>query len=79
MITIEQARQYYDLGIITRYELARGIAPGSWLVFIYGKENREWTLHNAHNKPREFKTVEAALNAIESTGMRINTLSIRAD
>lgn len=79
MITFDQLKQYYGLGIITRFELASGIYPGSWLLFVYGKDDREWTLYNSQNKPREFKTVEAALNVIQSVGLRVNTLSIKAD
>lgn len=76
-ITIKQAREYYDLGIITNFHLVRDpLHAGGWMIHIEGKSGASWTLQTARGDVRSFATLDAAARVIEETGMRISSLAV---
>lgn len=75
-ITIKQAREYYELGVIVRFHVVRDpLQQGGWLVVVEGKAG-SWTLHTARDELRVFKTLDAAVRAVEETGMRVSSLAV---
>ena len=44
-ITIQKAREYYDLGVIAAFHLVRDPMGSGWIVCIEGTSGASWTLH----------------------------------
>lgn len=77
MITFSQAREYFSLGVITGFSIVPGIVPGTWNLFIEGREGKTWTLQNSHKEYRDFKTVEAVLNVVTQICHRVSSIHVK--
>lgn len=73
---IKQAKEYYELGVLTGFSAVRDIEPGHWLLCIKGKEGRSWTLKTALGKPKSFSSLDTLAGEIESIGGAISSLSV---
>lgn len=72
---IKQAKEYYELGVLTGFSTARDIAPGCWLLVIEGKEGRSWTLETAQGKPKIFASLDTLVKEVEGITGRVSSLS----
>jgi hypothetical protein len=72
-----QAKEYFDLGIITEMTVIRDpIVPGNWLVAIGGKEGRNWTLQTKLGKDKSFSSLETVVRTIESITGRFSYFKV---
>lgn len=70
-ITMQQAREYVDLGVIASFHLVRDPMATGWNVCIEGISGMSWTLHTARGEVRSFASLDSAVKAIEEIGMRV--------
>lgn len=75
-ITIQRAREYYDLGVIASFHLMRDSMSTGWIVCIEGTSGASWTLHTARGEVRSFASLDSAVKAVEETGMRVSSLKV---
>lgn len=74
-ITMKQAREYVDLGVIKSVTFLRSPNLGMWQVLFVGDEERSWDLRTAdRNEVRDFKTLDFAVSTVEQLGIRITCL-----
>lgn len=75
MNTLAQAKRDFEIGYLTEFELRRWPLAGlGWFVWL-GKGNAAGWLVDARSKqPREFKTLDAAISAVESIGFKVEEL-----
>ena len=62
---LKQAKEYFDLGIITGFAAVRVPMSQGWALQIDGKEGREWTLETQQKKPREFSSLDTLTRQVE--------------
>jgi len=75
-ITLKQAREYMDLGVIKSVSFVRSPNPGMWQVLFIGDDERSWDLRTAdRNEVRDFKTLDFAVSTVEQLGFRISCLT----
>lgn len=55
---IKQAKEYYELGVLTAFHAVQDIEPGKWVLAIEGKEGRSWTLETALGKTKVFSSLD---------------------
>lgn len=74
--TMAQAKRDFEIGYLTEFELRRWPLAGlGWFVWL-GKGNAAGWLVDARTKePREFKSLDSAVSALESIGFRIEQLN----
>jgi hypothetical protein len=78
--TMAEAKRDFTNGHLVYWEIQRGILEPGWLV-LFGEERRSdrstaYYLVDARSKePRRFKTLDAAVAAIEDIGFEVNILS----
>jgi len=77
-ITIQKAREYYDLGVIAAFHLVRDPMGSGWIVCIEGTSGTSWTLHTARGEVRSFASLDSAVKAVEESGMRVSSLKVSA-
>lgn len=73
--TVAQAKRDFTLGYLVSYRLLR--VMGFWQVIIYSEGGANGYLVDARTKEtRMFKTVDTALNSVESIGFDISVLQM---
>ena len=77
-LTIQKAREYYDLGVIASFHLVRDPMGSGWIVCIEGTTGTSWTLHTARGEVRSFASLDSAVKAVEESGMRVSSLKVSA-
>lgn len=74
--TMAEAKRDFRLGYIGQYSVERDPWMSGWFVYLGPKENK--TLHplvDARTKRnRQFKTLDAAVSAIEDVGFEVKRL-----
>jgi hypothetical protein len=75
MNTLAQAKRDFEIGYLTNYELRRWPILGKgWFIWL-GKGNAAGWLVDARTKqPRDFKTVDSAVNTLEAIGFKVEQL-----
>ncbi|BBP02503.1 hypothetical protein [Sulfuriferula nivalis] len=63
---INQAKAYFELGIITKFYAVRDIEPGCWILCIEGQQDKNWTLQTALGKTKVFATLDTLTREIET-------------
>lgn len=74
---VKQAKEYFDLGVITALHVVRDMEPGRWLLCIEGKEGRSWTLETALGKPKSFASLDTLAGEVEEITGRVSGLTIK--
>jgi len=74
---IKQAKEYFELGVITGFSAIKDIEPGGWLLVVEGKDERSWTLQTALGQPKVFSSLDTLVGEIEKIAGAISSLSIR--
>lgn len=75
---VKQAKEYFDLGIITGFEIVRVAMGGDvWSLVISGKESRSWTLQTQLGQVRQFASLDTVVKQIQDITGRVTSLNIR--
>lgn len=74
-ITVNSAREYFNLGVLTNFQILRDPMAHGWTLFIDGKSGSSWNLVTARGEMRTFKTLDAAASTIEEITGRLNSLT----
>lgn len=74
---LKQAKEYFELGVITSVHAVRDIEPGRWLLCIEGKEGRSWTLETALGKPKSYASLDTLMGEVEEIAGRVSSLNIK--
>jgi hypothetical protein len=62
---LAQAREYYELGVLTALFALKDPASAGWLLVIEGQEGRSWTLQTALGEPKVYATVDSLTKEVE--------------
>ena len=77
-ITAAMAKELYRRGHLDTYVLHKGLMTGAWAVEVAEadrKHRRMLASATAPKAAREFKTLDAAVNALEDIGFSVNVLA----
>lgn len=75
---IKQAKEYFELGIITGFEVVRLAMGGdTWTLLINGKEGRSWMLETQLGETKKFASLDTLVRQIEDITGRVQSLTIR--
>lgn len=75
-MNIKQAKEYFDLGVITRFHVVRDIGPNRWLICIEGKEGRSWTLATTKGQPKSFASMDTVVHDLTEITGRVSSFSV---
>ncbi len=75
---IKQAKEYFELGIITGFEVVRLAMGGdTWTLIINGKEGRTWMLETQLRETKKFSSLDTLVRQVEDITGRLQALTIR--
>lgn len=73
--TTAQAKRDFQNGYLTNYHIQRAIVSTNWTVYFKVAGNGSGYLVDTRNKePRQFKTLDAVVAALEDIGFRVEGL-----
>jgi hypothetical protein len=77
-MNIAKAKEYYELGLITRAGVVRDpIETGGWIVVLSDEEKgKSWELRTARGEVRSFKTLDAVISTVEEITGRVSSFGI---
>ena len=73
---VKQAKEYYELGILTGFYAVRDPMTTGWLLEVVGKQDRSWTLQTAKGEPKTFSSLDTLVGEIESITGRVSSLHV---
>lgn len=77
---IAQAKDYFDVGLITGFDIIRDPLalgrPGAWLLSLNGKGGKSWMFNTSRDEIRSFRTFEAVIQTILDIGFDVKQLSV---
>lgn len=77
---LKQAKEYFELGIITGFSAIRAPMSSGWNLLIKGKEGREWLLETQLRKTKDFSSVDTLIRQVEViSGTSVNGASFHVD
>ncbi len=71
---IAQAKEYFDLGVITRFYAVRDLNPSAWLLCIEGREGRSWTLQTSKGESKVFSSLDTLAGEISKITGRVTSV-----
>ncbi len=75
---LKQAKEYFELGVITGFEVVRlAMGGGTWTLIIQGKEGRTWMLETQLGKTKQFASLDTLVGQVEEITGRVQGLNIR--
>lgn len=75
---IKQAKEYFELGVITGFEVTRLAMGGdTWNLIIQGKEGRTWMLETQMGETKKFASLDTLIGQVEDITGRVQGLKIR--
>ena len=73
--TMAQAKRDFEIGYLTAARLKRWPLMGSgWFVWLGEGMGAGWLADARTKQPREFKSADAAISALEQIGFEVNEL-----
>lgn len=75
-IVIQQAREYFELGILAHAFILPVPMSGKWYISIEGVKGSAWHLATSRGEVREFANVDTALNALREIGWKVSGLQV---
>jgi len=70
--TMAQAKRDFSIGLLTDFHIQRVVMGSGWCVWLGGAGYHRGPLVDARsNKLREFKTLDAAVSALEQIGFKV--------
>ena len=73
---VKQAKEYFELGIITGLDAVRDPMGKGWLLVVVGKEGRSWTLQTAKGESKTFSSLDTLVGEIEAITGRVSSLHV---
>lgn len=75
---LKQAKEYFELGVITGFEVVRLAMGGdAWTLIIQGKEGRTWMLETQLGKTKQFASLDTLVGQVQEITGRVQGLNIR--
>lgn len=75
-ITMQQAREYLDLGVMRGAVLLREPMGKGWYVVMDGTSGGVWTLGTARGELRVFASLDSAANALREIGWKVTSFEL---
>lgn len=76
MATMAEAKRDRSNGFLTMYQVKRWSSRGTgWFVWLGTGNAAGWLEEARHREPREFKTLDAAVQALEQIGFSVDSLT----
>jgi hypothetical protein len=72
--TLAQAKRDHQIGYLTAYAFERSPLSRCWMVALGSGNARGWLTDARSNTPREFKSLDSAVSAIEQIGFEVNAV-----
>lgn len=69
-IQIGKAKEFFELGLITGFQIVKAIQPGKWVLVMTGTEFRAWTLATKLNEAKLFSSVDTLIGQAEQVAGR---------
>jgi len=77
-VQLKQAKEYFELGVITGFEVVRLAMGGdTWTLIIQGKEGRTWMLETQLGKTKQFASLDTLIGQVQEITGRVQGLNIR--
>ena len=75
MATMAQAKRDYSVGYLTEYQIKRwGDFGTGWFVWLGRGNAAGWLEEARQHEPRQFRTLDAAVQALEQIGFKVESL-----
>lgn len=75
-ITMQQAREYLDLGVMRGAVLLREPMGKGWYVVMDGTSGGVWTLGTSRGELRVFASLDSAANALREIGWKVTSFEL---
>jgi len=72
--TMAQAKRDFQIGYLTDFQIQRAAMLSGWWVSLKGGTNRGHLVDARAKEPRLFKTLDAAVIALEQIGFKVEGL-----
>lgn len=72
--TMDLAKRDFQIGYLESFHIDRASMTTGWHVFLKGGTNRGPLVDAREKKPRLFKTLDAAVIALEKIGFKVDSL-----
>lgn len=76
LVNIKQAKEYFELGVITRFYVVRDMTPNRWLICIEGQQGRSWTLSTSKGTPKSFASFDTVIHDLTEIAGRVSSFSV---
>lgn len=74
-ITTPQAKRDFEIGYLTTFHLEKAPMAETWQVFLGSGNGAGWLVSQRDKtNPRQFKTIDAAVSALEEIGFKVEFL-----
>lgn len=73
---LKEAKDYYELGVLTGFDAVRDPMTTGWLLAISGKQGRSWTLETALGGDKSYATLDSLVTEIERITGRVSSLHV---
>lgn len=73
--TMVQAKRDFEIGYLTDFHVTRAALGDGWNLMLRGGTNRGSLVDARSKSPRVFKTLDAAVSALEQIGFKVEGLS----
>lgn len=72
--TMDLAKRDFSIGYLESFQIDRALLANGWNVRLKGGTNRGPLVDAREKKPRVFKTLDAAVVALEQIGFKVESL-----
>jgi hypothetical protein len=74
-ITTPQAKRDFEIGYLNTFHLEKAPMADTWQVWLGAGNGAGWLVSQRDKvNPRQFKTIDAAISAIEEIGFKVEYL-----
>jgi hypothetical protein len=75
---IGQAKQFFEVGVVTGFFASREPMGKGWIMGIWGKEGKHWLLETKLGKVKAFSSLDTLVGQIqEITGTPVGSLQVK--
>ena len=75
---IKQAKEYYELDVLTDFDAIRDpLNEGNWLLVIGGKNGRSWTAQTSVGETKSYARLDTLVSDIEAISGRVSCLNVK--
>lgn len=73
--TLANAKRDFSIGYLTRFRIEKSPMADSWMLWLGDGNGAGWLIEARTKEPRVFKTLDSAVNTLESIGFQVLQLS----